>query len=118
MFLQTVPFVQWQDTITFHASLFRCFLANSELTVLLQSSESILAVIAAVTGQTLLSPLGRFNDAMTRCPPRRREAPSLTSLAMIPTDPPAILYDLVPQPIHVYDPHSHFEFDLPGASHF
>lgn len=115
MFLEplwaVLRFVQWEDTISFHVRLFRCFLlgfldAHSELAALSQGSEWILAVL----GQRLAnvgfmydaghlhepvshraSSLGRHNDTIIRCPAKRRYGTTLSpSLAVkSPTDPTA-----------------------------
>lgn len=100
-------FVQWEDTISFHARLFRCFFlglldAHSELAVFSQGSEWVLAVLGQQLADVGLmhdvghlhepishraSPSGRHSDTTRRCPPKKRYT-SLPSFAVTsPTDP-------------------------------
>ncbi|KAH0828964.1 hypothetical protein J3R83DRAFT_2393 [Lanmaoa asiatica] len=97
--------IQWEDTISFHARLFRCFLlgfldTNGELAFFSQGSVRMLVVLgqkfagvspmhdAGHLHEHLFqrpSPLGRHSDATTRCPPKRKydsEATPLPSFAV------------------------------------
>ncbi|KAG9312330.1 hypothetical protein JVU11DRAFT_7646 [Chiua virens] len=72
-----LPFVPWQDTIRFHAHVFRCLIldAHTELVLLSRSSERLQRLANAVG----LTP----HDATLRCPPKwRYEATLLPSFAL------------------------------------
>ncbi|KAG8220517.1 hypothetical protein J3R82DRAFT_3220 [Butyriboletus roseoflavus] len=117
-------FVQWEDTISFHARLFRCFLlgfldAHRELAVLSHGSKWMLAVLGQRLADTGLmhdaghlhepisdraSPPGHHNGAPIQCPPERKyEATSLLSSAVnSPMDQTMPLPPFVfPQPINI-----------------
>lgn len=138
MFLEplwtALPFVQWEDTLSFHAKLFRCFLlslldAHTDLAFISQGSERILAVLGQkLAGVGLHDPIShrapRYNDGMMRCPPKRiYKATSLPSfVATAPMDQMiAVFPAFVPQPINMT--HNFYEeptlfavpSDLPGS---
>ena len=144
MFLESLwtalRFVQWEDTISFHVTLFRCFLlgfldAYSELAVLSRGSERMWAVLGQrLAGMALMYDAGHLHDPLSnraaplgipmQCPPKWiYEATPLPPFArnspmdqMMPV-PPFVF----PQPINIT--HGLYNepwppavaFDLPGS---
>lgn len=130
-----LPFIQSEDTFSFHAKLFRCFLlsfldAYSDPAFVSQGSQRILTVFRQLERfvdvrlddpiSHRVHPFGRHNNAIMRCPPRSRYYDA-TSLPSFVATSMAVPLASVPRFVNVTDvlyeapTHSAVASGLPGS---